>query len=362
MRPCFSFSAAASPDEPTTLSIYDEIGFWGVQAKDFISQLAGVSSSAIHVEINSPGGDVFAGLAIYNALKASGKEIVVKVMGVAASAASLIAMAGDKIQMPKNTFMMVHNPWSVAVGTAQDMRAEADVLDKIGTSLRDTYAARTGLPADEIETMLATDTWLTADEALAKGFATEVVENVNANAKFDMARADLPEAVRAVFKAQAEQPTAEELAALAAAQAETQAQADAEAAAAAAQAASAAEPLADQIAAAAAKAGFEAYSPLWAVACTSMVDVAARIDSAKEIKALCAVAKKADMADGFIKGNKLLDEVRAELVKALAHQDSNTHTDGSQTVNSQATDPAEKPKVSTASLWASHRGQKSERT
>lgn len=110
MRPCFKF-VAATADQPSVLSIYDEIGFWGVQAKDFISDLAKVSSKVLNVEINSPGGDVFAGLAIYNALKGSGKEIVVKVMGVAASAASLIAMAGDKIIMPKNTFMMIHNPW-----------------------------------------------------------------------------------------------------------------------------------------------------------------------------------------------------------------------------------------------------------
>ena len=93
------------------------------------------------MEINSPGGDVFAGLAIYNALKGSGKEIVVKVMGVAASAASLIAMAGDKIVMPKNTFLMVHNPWSVAMGNAEELRQTADTLDKIGESLKATYAA-----------------------------------------------------------------------------------------------------------------------------------------------------------------------------------------------------------------------------
>ena len=108
MRPCFAFNAAT--DTEATLEIYDEIGFWGVQAKEFITQLKGVKAPVLNVEISSPGGDVFAGIAIYNALKASGKEIVVKVMGMAASAASLIAMAGDKIVMPKNSFMMIHNP------------------------------------------------------------------------------------------------------------------------------------------------------------------------------------------------------------------------------------------------------------
>ena len=201
MRPCFKFIPAASAEAPAVLSIYDEIGFWGVQAKDFISELSGITAKVVNVEINSPGGDAFAGLAIYNALKSSGKEIVVKVMGVAASAASLIAMAGDKIIMPKNTFMMVHNPWSFAMGNADELRDTADTLDKIGASLQATYVSRTGQSEDKIKELLSKDTWLTADESLELGFATEVVDDIKAMAVFDMDRAELPEAVRAVFKA-----------------------------------------------------------------------------------------------------------------------------------------------------------------
>lgn len=352
MRPCFVFKAQAA-DKPTVLAIDDEIGFWGTQAKDFRSSLNAVSGD-LEVEINSPGGDAFAGIAMFNMLKAfadSGRQVTTRVTGIAASAASVVFLAGTKREMPKNTMTMIHGPSGGAYGSADELRDTADALDKVQSAMRGIYTSRMGISDAEADTLLAKDSWLTADEALAMGFATVVTDGVQATAKFDMARADLPEAVRAVFKAQAADPAPVDPAPADPAPVDP-APADP----------APVEPLADQIAAAAAKAGFEAYSPLWAVVCTSMVDVVARINSAKEIKALCAVAKKADMADGFIKGNKALDEVRAELVKALAHHDSNTHTDGSQTVNSQATDQAEKPKVSTASLWASHRGQKSERT
>ena len=130
--------------ETPVLSIFDDIGAYGVSAKLFLDDLRAVKAKSVDLEINSPGGDVFAGLAIYNGLRNSGKTINVKVLGLAASAASLVAMAGDTIEMPENAFLMIHNPWSFAAGDANDMRATADVLDKIGASLVTTYANRTG--------------------------------------------------------------------------------------------------------------------------------------------------------------------------------------------------------------------------
>ena len=353
MRPCFAFKPAAAADAPETLLIFDEIGFWGVQAKDFVSDLGKVKSKTINVEINSPGGDVFAGLAIYNALKSSGKEIVVKVMGVAASAASLIAMAGDKIVMPKNSFMMIHNPWSFAMGNADELRETADTLDKIGASLKATYASKTGMDEKELDALLAKDTWLTADEALEMGFATEVVEDIKANAKFDMARADLPEQVKAMFTVAAEDAPAQEDAVDVDPE-----DPDADPAARAAVDEPVAPTFAEEVEAAAKGAEMVAYAPLWAVACTSMTEVAAKIKEAREIKSLCAIAKKPEKADGFIKASSPLVEVRASLVRAMAQQDEETHTDAS-VKEKLATGETAKSQVSPARLWASHKGQTS---
>ena len=359
MRPCFVFTAAAD-DKPATLSIYDEIGFWGVQAKDFVADLGKVTSKVLNVEINSPGGDVFAGLAIYNALKGSGKEIVVKVMGVAASAASLIAMAGDKIVMPKNTFMMVHNPWSFAMGNADELRETADTLDKIGGALEATYVAKTGQTPEKIKELLSKDTWLTADESLELGFATEVIDGIDAKAAFDMTRADLPAAVKAIYAAvKAEppakaEPTAEEIAAAAQAEQDTlaeaeQARLDAETAA--------ANPVVDQINTLAKAAGLEAFAVVIALSCDTVAKAQERIASAREIVALCALAKRPDDAKSAIRENKSVADVRASLTKAMAEADE--HTDGTQKPKSSDAKSVSSG-VNTGSLWNSHNSQKKE--
>lgn len=362
MRPCFAFTNLAAADEaPATLSIYDEIGFWGVQAADFRNSLSAVTAKVINVEINSPGGDVFAGLAIYNMLRASGKEIVVKVMGVAASAASLIAMAGDKIVMPKNTFMMVHNPMAgYGMANATELRDTADVLDKIGASLLSTYVAKTGMDEAEMTALLATDTWLTADEALAKGFATEVTDDIKATAAFDMTRADLPANVKAAMLLSAAPDDDAAAAALLAEQAEAQRIADEAAALAAAQLADPA--VAQQVNDAAVAAGLSAYAPAFVVACATLAEATTRIATAKEITALCALTKMPDAADKLIRENKSVAQARAALVEALAKRDEDTHVDTTKTIeNQQQTGSNAKPKVSTASIWASHNAQRAKK-
>ena len=344
MRPCFEFKNLSSDAPTATLSIFDEIGFWGVQAKDFINELRSVKGDTLNVEINSPGGDVFAGLAIYNALKGSGKEIVVKVMGVAASAASLIAMAGDKIVMPKNTFLMVHNPWSVAMGNADELRQTADTLDKIGESLKATYAAKTGMSDDALTAMLATDTWLTADEALVMGFATEVIDEVKAQATFDMGRADLPEAVKAVFKSATEQmqcPDSVEPAGEFSPDSNGEPRGS--------------DPLtvAESIEQASRTAGFGEFSSLWVAACANLADAASRIAQAREITSVCNFAKRPELAEPSIRAGKSVSEVRAQILTDLAEADEQTHTNTANSDYSQTT-RNERPGVTTASLWASH--------
>jgi ATP-dependent Clp protease, protease subunit len=335
-RPCFRFNAATD-SAPESLQILDEIGFWGVQAKDFKASLDGIKGDTLDVEVNSPGGDVFAGLAIFNMLRNSGKTINMRVMGVAASAASLIAMAGDTIEMPSNTFMMVHNPWSVAMGNADDMREAADVLDKIGGSLLSTYCKRTGQSEDDMKAMLAKDTWLTADECLEKGFATKVTDPVSASASFDMERADLPAAVKAVFamaqktpeqiKAEADTAAAAEVERLAKEKADKDA-ADAVAAAAAAAAIKAAAnpEVAKTIQDAAIAAGLPEHADHFAVACDTVEIANARIAAAKEITVLCGIAKRPDDAKALIRGGKSVAEARAALLNAMASADVHVDT------------------------------------
>lgn len=180
------------------ISIYEPIGSWDLTAAQFIAQVKALGDvSQINLDINSPGGDVFEALTIFNFLKRHSAKVTVTVGGVAASAASLIAMAGDTIIMPNNTMMMIHNPWTWAMGNADELREQADALDKISASLFNTYQSRTGMEAEALQAMLATDTWLTADECLAHGFCDQVVDPITASAAFDVSK--FPEQAQAVF-------------------------------------------------------------------------------------------------------------------------------------------------------------------
>jgi len=188
------FEMKAEPQQTAAIAIYDDIGAYGVTAKDFIAALGSISAPAIRLSINSPGGAVFDALAIFNALRQHPAEIMVDVIGVAASAASLIAMAGDRINMADNAFMMVHNPMSAAAGNAEDLRDLADTLDKIGASLVAIYSNRTGQTPEKIKELLAAETWLNAEEAIALGFADEIGAALPVTARFDLER--MPDTVR----------------------------------------------------------------------------------------------------------------------------------------------------------------------
>lgn len=141
-----------------------------VSFRDSLKSLGDVST--INLSINSGGGSVFDGIAIYNMLKSSKAQINVYVEGLAASIASVIAMAGDTITMRSGSMLMVHMPWTVAQGNAEDMRQMADTLEKTGDSIVDIYSERTKLPVDEIKQVMKNETWLSADEAVSQGWAT----------------------------------------------------------------------------------------------------------------------------------------------------------------------------------------------
>jgi ATP-dependent protease ClpP protease subunit len=159
--------------------IYDPIGAdWlgnGVTAKGFRDDLAAMGDvEDITVRINSPGGEVFDGLSIYNTLKEHPAKVTVHVDGLAASIASVIAMAGDRIVMGEGAMFMVHSPWTVAMGNADNMRATADMLDKVEVGLVDAYVSRTGKTRDVVEAWMSGETWFTTREAIAAGLATEM--------------------------------------------------------------------------------------------------------------------------------------------------------------------------------------------
>jgi ATP-dependent Clp endopeptidase proteolytic subunit ClpP len=181
--------------------IYESIGedFWsggGVTAKKFQEELAAIKSKQIELHINSPGGQVFEGVTIYNLLKQHEASITTYIDGLAASIASVIALAGDKVVMAANALFMIHNPSGMVLGTSADMRKMADVLDKIRSTMSGVYSGKSGLNEDEINKLLDDETWMTADEAKLAGFVDEIAEEMDlaACAKF------IPVMAKAGFK------------------------------------------------------------------------------------------------------------------------------------------------------------------
>ena len=148
-----------------------------VVAKGFRQRLAQYRN--VLVRINSPGGDVMAGAEIYSALKEHSLNghgrVRVEITALAASAASVIAMAGDEIAMYPTSYMMIHNPWSIVVGDAKEMRKTARTLDVISEGLINAYQQRTGKSRDELKRMLENETWMSAGTAVEQGFADEVI-------------------------------------------------------------------------------------------------------------------------------------------------------------------------------------------
>lgn len=156
--------------------IYDEIGMWGQSASDFIAELSQVSAGSIDLHLNSPGGEVFDGIAIYNALKSHPANVTVYVDSLAASIASVIAQAGDHIVMRQGAQMMIHDAAGLCFGNADDMRGMADLLDRQSDNIAGFYAGRAGGTAKQWRTKMAAETWYTAEEAVAAGLADEAVK------------------------------------------------------------------------------------------------------------------------------------------------------------------------------------------
>lgn len=196
--------------KPTEVMIYDEIGFLGVTAQDFVKDLQDIQG-AIDLHINSKGGDVFDGIAIYEALKNRTEPVNVFIDSLAASAASFIAMAGDHISIGRNAQMMIHDAHGIAIGSAKDLKETADLLDKASNNIADIYAQRAGGTVDKWRAAMRDEKWYSADEAVSAGLADEVAQpkaklkdltsetNWIANAPVEDLTLD-PEAIVAAFR------------------------------------------------------------------------------------------------------------------------------------------------------------------
>lgn len=161
------------------VSSEDEAEWWGgVAPESFVKAVYGVDPThTINLRVNSPGGSVFAARAMEQALRAHKGKVVVHIDGLAASAATFIAMAGDEVVMAKGAMFMIHKAWTGMWGNAEDLRKEAELLDKIDGTLAETYAEKTGKELAEISSWMAAETWFTAQEALDVGFATAIADN-----------------------------------------------------------------------------------------------------------------------------------------------------------------------------------------
>lgn len=171
----WSITNKASSSEPSLVSIYDEIGFFGVSAGDFLAELAGVDGD-LDVHINSPGGDVFDAIAIYNSLKARKSKVAITIDGLAASAASFIAQAASPgmLEMAPFSTMMIHDGFAAGIGNSADMRELADQLDSASDNIAGIYAERTGKPQAYWRAKMQATTWYKDTEAVADGLADRV--------------------------------------------------------------------------------------------------------------------------------------------------------------------------------------------
>lgn len=192
-RPCAKVTSELSPaalerwdggikaanSNDNTISIFDVIGsdYWGegVTANRIAGALRSMNGEDVTVSINSPGGDMFEGLAIYNQLREYSGKVTVKVLGIAASAASIIAMAGDEVQIGRGAFLMIHNCWVVAVGNRLDLARAAQDMEPFDRAMQDIYSARSGLDAETVSAMMDNETYIGGNDAVEKGFADRLL-------------------------------------------------------------------------------------------------------------------------------------------------------------------------------------------
>jgi ATP-dependent protease ClpP protease subunit len=188
------YAISCKADEATAeISIYDEIGGWGVSAQQFLTEIGALKGRHLHVRINSPGGSITEGNAIFNALRRHEGGVTVHIDGMAASMASVIAMAGMPTLIADNAWIMIHNPWTIVAGESEALRKAANLLDGMKQQIVGAYQRKTGQAAEILRDLMDQETWLSAIDAVAMGFADAIEEGVPAAASIN------PAALRARF-------------------------------------------------------------------------------------------------------------------------------------------------------------------
>ena len=174
--------------ETADVYIYSEIGSFDVNAKSFIDELKTIKDKNIDVHINSLGGSVFDGLAIYNALKNHSKKVTTKVEGIAASISSVIAMAGDTIEMAENSLFMIHNPFAMSGGDANELRKTANILDKIRNEIASIYASKSKHDSEHYINLMDVETWFNSDETMELGLINGITQPLKIENNYDISK------------------------------------------------------------------------------------------------------------------------------------------------------------------------------
>lgn len=324
-KPWYSIKAAAAGSDTAEVSILDVISpYYGVNAQTFLAEFRALKEPNVKVFINSPGGDVVQSLAIFNGMRASGKNVTAYVLGIAASAASYIAMAAQKVVMPRNTMMLPHKPSNWNGGTADDHREIADMLDTVENLLIPAYMARFKGTEEELKALLAEDKLLSAEQCLEHGFCDELADDVSATAEFDLEM--LPEAARVVFEA-ARKPEPKPTAPPAFG--------------------------AEDVQRLAVEAGMQDYAAIFATDATVTSPDAARavIAQARETISLCRIAGLENKAPEFIRARTPLAGARLALAAAQAEADAATAVNTARSTASVAGAEAAAGYVNTNALW-----------
>jgi ATP-dependent Clp protease, protease subunit len=183
--PCF-YVKAASGGGAEEILLYDYIGWPFNDAGEVVRAIAGMRGKKITVRINSPGGDIFDAFAIFNALQSHKSKVATRVESLAASAASIILLAGKEVQAYQNAMVMIHEPWIMATGNQHELRDMANILDKISDDMLDIYNEHSNVWRSDLRAMMKAETWLTAKEAKGKGFVDTLVDGKGVEALFDL--------------------------------------------------------------------------------------------------------------------------------------------------------------------------------
>ncbi len=180
------FEIKSQSEDEAEILIYDVIGWPFIEAQDFVNSLDDIKGKDITVRINSPGGDVFDALAMFNAMTSFKGKITTRIESLAASSASIIALAGQEVQSYKNSMMMIHEPWVFALGNQYDFRDIADLLGKISGNLIDIYSDNSNIGKRDIKAMMKAETWFNAKEMKEKGLADAIIDSDGVKAKFNL--------------------------------------------------------------------------------------------------------------------------------------------------------------------------------